>query len=130
MKKLFIAIILISLLNVSCEKFLEEEFLSGENSSTITETQAGMESVVAAAYVSLRAWYGKENGWDLTESGTDIYTRGLDARVAGFSTYGNMVGEEQQRMSAIWYELYVALNTCNLGISAIDKTPYQDETLK
>jgi len=130
MKKIFFAFLLIGILNSSCDNFLEEEFLSGENSSTIVQSEQGIESLISAAYVSLRAWYGKENGWDLTESGTDIYTRGLDNRAYGFCTYSSLVGEEQNRMAAMWYELYSALNTCNLALKYIDETPFASETKK
>lgn len=114
----------------SCEKFLEEEYLSGGSSSTIVSTQENMDLLVNSIYASLRIWYGTENGWDLTESGTDIYTFGLDNRSAGFCTYSGLVGEEQDRMAAMWYELYKALNACNLAISSIDDIDYENETLR
>ena len=126
---IYLFIILLGTL-VTCQKFLEEEFLSGENSRTVFESEEGFESLVSAAYLSLRAWYGKENGWDLTESGTDIYTWGLDNRSKGFCTYSNYVGEEQTRMAAIWYELYAALNTCNLILKYADDVPYEDISLR
>jgi hypothetical protein len=130
MKRYILFILIIVFSSMSCSDFLEENYLSGENSATITESEEGMESLVAAAYIGLRVWYGKENQWDLTEAGTDLYTRGLDNRSAGFCTYSGWVGEEQDRMAAMWYELYKALNTCNLAIREIDNTPYVDKTLK
>ena len=126
---IYLSVILLGTV-ISCQKFLEEEYLSGENSKTVFESEEGFESLVSAAYLSLRAWYGKENGWDLTESGTDIYTWGLDNRSKGFCTYSNFVGEEQTRMAAIWYELYTALNTCNLILKYVDEVPYKDISLR
>ncbi|GLR15470.1 hypothetical protein GCM10007940_00850 [Portibacter lacus] len=111
-----------------CEKFLEENYLSGENSTSAISSEETFESLIAAAYVSLRAYYGKENAWDLTEAGTDLYTWGLDNRSQGFCTYASFTtSEEQERMKAMWREMYKALNTCNLILANIDDVPYSDE---
>lgn len=130
MKKVIILLAIITFTGYSCSDYLDENYLSGENSATITQSEEGMESLVAASYIFLRVWYGKENMWDLTESGTDLYTWGLDNRSAGFCTYAGLVGEEQDRMAAMWYELYKALNTCNLAIRDIDEAPYQNPDLR
>lgn len=113
---------------VSCEDFLTEDYLSGENSASLVSSEETFETLINAAYASLRAWYGKENGWDLTEAGTDLYTYGLDNRSIGFCIYSTFTGaEEQERMGALWRELYKAINTCNLGISEIEGVPYSSE---
>jgi len=130
MKKICIIIAIISLVSYSCQDFLTEEYLSGENSITLTSSEDGMERLVAASYIFLRVWYGKENQWDLTESGTDLYTWGKDNRSAGFCTYTGWVGEEQARMAAMWFELYTALNSCNLGLRDINKLSYEDPDLQ
>jgi len=126
-----IYILLAAIAFTSCEKFLEEEFLSGENSQSIISSEQTFETLVNASYVTLRSFYGKENGWDLTESGTDIYTNGLDNRSLGFCSYTNFTGgEEQDRMAALWRELYKGLNTCNLALRDIDHVPYGSETVR
>ncbi|MDA3893760.1 MAG: RagB/SusD family nutrient uptake outer membrane protein [Salinivirgaceae bacterium] len=130
MKKILFFVIIVTFSSISCTDYLEEDYVSGENSATITKTEMGMEQLVAASYIGLRVWYGKENQWDLTESGTDLYTRGLDNRSGGFCTYSGWVGEEQNRMAAMWYELYAALNTCNLALREIDAAPYEDPALQ
>lgn len=115
----------------SCADYLEEEYLSGENSNSIVSSEETFETLVNAGYVSLRAWYGKENAWDLTEAGTDLYTNGLDNRSIGFCIYSAFTNaEEQERMGATWRELYKALNTVNLAIREIENVPYADENLK
>lgn len=131
-KKYIVPCLLIALMTVfSCDNFLDEEFLSGENSESIVSSEETFETLVNAAYVSLRAWYGKENAWDLTEAGTDLYTYGLDNRSIGFCIYSSFTGaEEQDRMGAVWRELYKALNTCNLAIREIDNVPYADDNLR
>lgn len=124
-------IIMIAFTFTSCEKFLEEEFLSGENSQSIISSEQTFETLVNASYVTLRSFYGKENGWDLTEAGTDIYTNGLDNRSIGFCSYSSFTGgEEQTRMAALWRELYKGLNTCNLALRDIDEVPYSSESLR
>jgi hypothetical protein len=130
MKKYIISLACICIMNTSCKKFLTEDYLSGENSETIVSTEETMESLVVANYAALRIWYGTENGWDFTESGTDNYTRGFDNRSTGFCTYSNFVGEEQNRSIAVWYELYKALNACNLALANIDKIEYRDPNLR
>jgi len=130
MKRYILSFILILGL-FGCEEFLEEEFLSGENSESIVSSEETFESLINAAYVSLRAWYGKENSWDLTEAGTDLYTWGLDNRSQGFCTYATFTtAEEQERMGAMWRELYKALNTCNIILARIDEVPYESTALK
>ncbi|MFK8164058.1 MAG: RagB/SusD family nutrient uptake outer membrane protein [Lewinella sp.] len=125
---LFIAVIF---LFVSCESYLEEDFRSGENSVSILSSQETFETLVNACYVSLRAWYGKENSWDLTEAGTDIYTWGLDNRSKGFTTYETFTtNEEQERVGALWREFYKALNNCNLSLSGIDQVPFDSEVTR
>lgn len=115
----------------SCEDFLQEEFLSGENSESITSSEQTFETLINACYITLRAFYGKENGWDLTEAGTDLYTYGLDNRSQGFTTYQNFTGaEEQERMNALWRELYKGLNTCNLALRDIDEVPFSSEIVR
>ncbi|MFK7983959.1 MAG: RagB/SusD family nutrient uptake outer membrane protein, partial [Saprospiraceae bacterium] len=131
MKKYILTIFLFTLLFSSCENYLEEDFLSGENSQSIVSSEATFETLINSAYVSLRAWYGKENAWDLTEAGTDLYTWGLDNRSQGFCTYATFTtAEEQQRVGAIWRELYKALNTCNIILAEIDNVPYSSPALK
>lgn len=124
--KILSSLVIILLFTSSCKKFLEEENLSGGTPITDAfKTEGGCEGEVAATYVTLRTIYGKENGWDLTESGTDLYTWGSDNRSRGFCTYQTfLAAEEQARVAALWAELYRAINTCNLILEKIDGVPY------
>jgi len=128
MKKISILTIFILLLFQSCEKFLEENPLSIETAESYMTTTAKIDGLVGGAYLGLRVWYGRENGWDYTEAGTDIYGRGYDNRSAGFCTYASALsGEEQARSAAIWFELYTAVNTCNFILAHIDEAPVDDK---
>ena len=125
----FLAFMLLSL--SACKGFLEEEYLSGINSASIDDSPEAFETLTNSAYVTLRAWYGKENVWDLTESGTDLYTYGLDNRSIGFNIYSSFTNaEEQERMGATWRELYRGLNTVNLVLDRIDNVPYEDVSVR
>ena len=92
------------------KNFLEEDFRNGVNSDSITGSEQAFETLINSAYVTLRALYGKENMWDLTEAGTDLYTYGLDNRSIGFCIYSTFTtSEEQDRMGAVWREMYKGL---------------------
>lgn len=128
MKRLIVFFIIFTVLAQSCDEFLTENPLSIESPETFMNTIDGVNSLVGGAYLGLRAWYGRENGYDFTEAGTDIYGRGYDNRSAAFCTYSSALsGEEQERMGAIWYELYVAVNTCNFILSTIDESAVEDQ---
>lgn len=130
-KSIFLTMIVLAIGAMSCEDFLEEDFRSGVNSDSITGSEQTFETLVNSSYVTLRALYGKENIWDLTEAGTDLYTRALDNRSAGFCTYETFTtSEEQERTGAVWREMYKGLNTCNLILANIDEVPYASEDLK
>src|SRR3972149_5170852 len=115
MKTIKFIIPLITLMFISCEKFLEEVDYTNTNSETIFNSEAGFELMMNGAYVTLRALYGKENYWDLTVAGTDIYTFGYDNRSRPFCEYtGWNSGETPVRLTAIWRELYKTLKQFNL----------------
>ncbi len=132
MQRYIIGILIAVLMSMSaCKSFLEEEYLSGINSSSIDDSPEAFETLVNSAYVTLRAWYGKENAWDLTIAGTDLYTYGLDNRSTGFTLYNAFTNaEEQERVGAMWRELYKGLNTTNLILARIDDVPYDDPELR
>jgi hypothetical protein len=61
---------------LSCENVLEEYNPSGLTSETVFTTPEGFETLVSAAYSYQRWWYGKEEGYNIAETGTDIWTSG------------------------------------------------------
>lgn len=128
--KYFLLILSVTFL-ASCKKYLDEVNYSAEDAGSIFQSESGTESAIGACYVTLRMWYGKENSWDLTDVGTDLYTWGQDNRSRGFCTYESFnTSEEQSRVRAVWAELYSGLNTCNLVLKNIDGVDYKDSKLK
>ncbi len=104
----------------SCENVLEEYNPSGLTSETVYTTPEGFETLVNAAYTYQRWWYGKEEGYNIAETGTDIWTSGAGDVYRDLTQYLNLQGSNGA-LTSIWREFYAAINLCNGGISRIDK---------
>lgn len=114
------------LLIMSCKKdFLNEYNPSGLTSENAINTPAGFESMVNAVYAYTRAWYGKEEGYTLTEMGTDLWLPGVDNRRPDLMLYNNLQGSEAGLASTevilerLWQRSYQAVNMCNAGIANV-----------
>lgn len=117
------------LLATSCQDDLLEEYnptgLTSENAYT---TPAGFESLVNAAYSYTRTWYGKEEGYNLTEMGTDLWLPGVDNRRLDLMVYNNLQGSEaglaatEVFVERLWQRSYQAINLINAGIANIGKS--------
>lgn len=103
----------------ACSKKLEEYNPSGLTASTLYTKAAGFESLVNAAYSYTRFWYGKEEGYSLSEMGTDIWTNGTGDVYPQLSTYNNLQGANTTALDLEWNNLYAAINLCNTGITQI-----------
>lgn len=112
--------------SASCSKKLEEYNPSGITSATAYTTAKGFETLVNAAYTYTRFWYGKEEGYQISEMGTDIWTSGTGDVFPALSTYKDLQGN-LAALSLEWTSFYAAVNLCNTGIAAIGKvTDYTD----
>jgi hypothetical protein len=103
----------------SCSKKLEEYNPSGLTASTVFSKAVGFESLVNAAYSYTRYWYGKEEGYSLTEMGTDIWTNGSGDIYPQLTTYNNLQGNNTNALDLEWNNFYAGINLCNTGISSI-----------
>jgi starch-binding outer membrane protein, SusD/RagB family len=117
MKNILI-VLFIFLLVTSCEKTLEEYNPSGTTAEAIYTTPEGFESLVNAAYSFQRWWYGKEEGYNLTEMGTDIWMSAAGDVWPDLTQYVNLQGTNSALRDE-WNALYAAVNLCNAGISRI-----------
>jgi starch-binding outer membrane protein, SusD/RagB family len=108
-----------ALLLGSCKKKLEEYNPSGLTANTVYTKATGFETLVNAAYSYSRFWYGKEEGYSLTEMGTDIWTNGTGDVYPQLSTYNNLQGSNTSALDLLWSNTYAAINLCNQGISSI-----------
>lgn len=109
----------------SCKKKLQEYNPSGLTGETVYTQAAGFETLVNAAYSFTRFWYGKEEGYSISEMGTDIWTNGTGDVYPQLSTYKNLQGSNTSALTLEWNNFYAAINLCNLGIKKIaDVTDY------
>lgn len=114
-----IALLCGSLLFAACNKELQENNPSGLTASTVYTKAAGFETLVNAAYSFNRFWYGKEEGYSVTEMGTDIWTNGTGDVYPQLTTYKNLQGNNTSALDLLWNNTYAAINLCNQGIAAI-----------
>ncbi|GAB3882935.1 RagB/SusD family nutrient uptake outer membrane protein [Spirosoma agri] len=114
-------VLTLSLLTLfSCNDALEEYNPSGLTAETVYTTPEGFETLVNAAYSYQRWWYGKEEGYNIAETGTDIWTSGSGEVFRDLTQYLNLQGSNTA-LTSEWREFYAAINLCNGGISRIDK---------
>jgi hypothetical protein len=103
----------------SCQKKLEEYNPSGLTASTVFTKAVGFETLVNAAYSYNRYWYGKEEAFNMTEMGTDIWTNGSGDVFPQLSTYNNLQGNNTAALDLEWNSFYAAVNLCNTGIAQV-----------
>lgn len=128
MKKIFIyatACCMMAFAATSCDDFLTEENLSNINSDEYFSDATGYESLVTAAYASLRSIWQHEP-W-LFCLGVDTYTRGESELVSG--GYGNRdvmsselneyatLDAENSYVSAFYTNVYYGIQVCNTAIA-------------
>lgn len=125
MKHLKLVIIAFFLLgSIGCSDLLEEENRAGLTADVVYNNPAGFESLVNAAYSYTRAWYGKEEGYNLMEMGSDLWYPGVDNRRLDLMAYNNLEGSEaglaatETFLQRLWQRSYQAINLCNTGINS------------
>jgi hypothetical protein len=102
----------------SCEKQLEEYNPSGLTADAVYSTPAGFESLVTAAYSYSRWWYGKEDGFSMSEMGTDLWLRGAGDVNPDLTDYTTLQSSSRA-VESVWGKLYTAVNVCNAGITRV-----------
>ena len=129
MKKIFLrtatALLLVTAAS-SCKQVLEEYNPSGVTAENVYTTPDGFEKLINAAYSYQRWWYGKEDGYSLSEMGTDLWMSGAGDIYPDLTKYVNLQGTNGAVM-AEWKALYAAVNVCNAGISRIDGAGFEEE---
>jgi len=117
-------------LSISCNK-LEEYNPSGATADVIWSTPEGFVTNVNAAYSEQRAWYGKEDGIFMSESGTDIWFNRDKSTYAGQLTqYAGLTPLQGNPVRATWRDLWKAINICNAGINRINDAGFTNLTEK
>ncbi|MBV4357292.1 RagB/SusD family nutrient uptake outer membrane protein [Pinibacter aurantiacus] len=109
----------------SCKKTLTEYNPGGYTAESVYSTPAGFETLVNAAYEYQRWWYGKEEGYSLSEMGTDIWTSGSGDVYPELNRYNNLQASSGA-VTTEWQQLYAAVNLCNAGINHIADVGYPE----
>ncbi|MGK9125713.1 RagB/SusD family nutrient uptake outer membrane protein [Olivibacter sp. SA151] len=117
-KTVLIAAFLLAAGLTSCKKMLDEENLSGITDETLYTTPKGFETLVNAAYSYQRWWYGKERGYNIGETGTDLWTNGAGDVYPDLTTYQNLQATNGA-LQEVWSNFYKAINVCNAGIARV-----------
>ncbi len=117
MKKLLSLLFTLGLLltGQSCQKVLEEMPISQVGAQYL-DTPAGFEAAARAAYTTLRDFYGREIGMNLTVFGTDTYTMGADGSYKYMNQYLSQFDGRVDILRDLWNNFYIGINTANLVI--------------
>lgn len=110
----------------SCSGFLDENNQSGLTVDPFFTTKVGLESSLNACYSGTRVWFGQENGFALTETGTDLFLRGGDNKANQIADYTIDLNGAQTHLKDYWAALYKALNACNTTISVLPSSVLTD----
>ena len=124
---LFVAAFLITA--SSCNKQLVEYNPSGITAEAVYTTPAGFDALVNAAYGYQRMWYGKEEGYNISEMGTDLWMSAAGDVWPDLSQYVNLQGTNSA-LATEWTALYAGVNLCNAGINRIGDAGYTPEVRK
>ena len=105
----------------SCEDKLIEE----PKSRVVPDffaTRQGFELGLAAAYAGNRRFWGDQDFFLNMVPGTDEFTYGRDLTGAGrdMSIYGSSYSTNDSRVTTIWRQAYIYINTCN---GLVDNAP-------
>jgi starch-binding outer membrane protein, SusD/RagB family len=101
----------------SCGKDVLQEDVVSLIGNEYLNTAKGFNDAVNAAYSTLRAYYGSQQGLTMTEYGTDIYATGADGGYKGFHFYDGQLTPSIDFLANVWNEMYRGINTCNAVIS-------------
>lgn len=131
-KKYFLGILgaaILAISSSSCNKTLEQYNPGGLTAEAVYATPEGFETLVNAAYSYERWWYGKEEGYCLSEMGTDLWASGQAAPDPGLTDYLHLEGSDSY-VDGLWQHLYAAVNVCNYGLQHIDAAGLEKDTKK
>lgn len=112
---IYIAVLVSCFTVCSCNKKLEEYNPSGLTANTVYTKAVGFETLVNAAYTYNRSWYGKEEGYQVSEMGTDIWTSGTGDVYTQLTQYNNLQADAAPLLW-LWNNMYAGVNLCNTGL--------------
>jgi hypothetical protein len=111
----------------ACENELDEYNPSGITAEGVYTSPEGFESLVNAAYSYSRWWYGKEEGYNLSEMGTDLWIQGVDGGSNVALLHYENLQSNQASVEGLWARLYEAINLCNAGLEFVGESGLSPE---
>lgn len=133
MKKIYqylFTILLILIMTVSCENYLEEERYTDVGYDYL-KTKIGMESAVNGVYYTMRWHCNMENYFVLTEMGGDLAWDGNDgANKPAFNQYGTALNSANGIVSQFWSACYNGINRANTAIMFMPDVADMSDDLK
>ena len=106
------------LLLASCEDFLKEENRTSLTADPFFTTQSGYESLINSCYTPLRLWYGREDAYGMTETGTDLFTKAAGNTNTTLNDYDPIAfNGTNTPLTNHWKYLYRGINSCNAAIN-------------
>ncbi|MEQ9440873.1 MAG: RagB/SusD family nutrient uptake outer membrane protein [Cyclobacteriaceae bacterium] len=127
-----LSLIGILLIHFSCEDALVEDPVSLATADGYYTTASGIEDALKATYTPLRSFYGRQEGFFLTVTGTDIFTNGFGgiANAPDINNYSpNLLGTNGM-ITTIWDQFYVGINQANTVVDRAPEVEDMDETEK
>ncbi|MGA9650539.1 RagB/SusD family nutrient uptake outer membrane protein [Pedobacter sp.] len=121
---------LLLMVAASCKKQLEEYNPSGKTAEAVYTTPAGFDALVSAAYGYQRMWYGKEEGYNMSEMGTDIWMSGAGDISPDLSQYLPSLQSNNGLLNIEWTALYAGVNLCNAGINRVGNSGMSPALMK
>ncbi len=113
----------------SCE--LDEYNPSGVTADAVWSTPQGFQTLVNAAYINQRTFYGKEDGIIMGEAGTDIWFRASKSdSYRQLFKYLDFTPDNNSSTKNYWRDLWPGVNMCNAGIERIDDAGFTSEKVK
>ena len=107
----------------SCQDILEENPVGLATAESYYSTPKGIEDGLKATYTPLRRFYGREEAFFLTVTGTDMWTDGFGG-VTNHPNYNsytpNFLGNDGY-VKIIWDNFYVGINQANAVIERAPK---------
>lgn len=114
---------------VACD--LDEYNPSGVTPESIWSNPQGFQTLVNAAYINQRTFYGKEDGVLMGEAGTDIWFR--DSKSNSYRQlfrYTDFTPDNASSTKNYWRDLWPGINYCNSGIDRINNAGFTNEKVK
>ena len=117
-KIIILTSLLVTMTFYSCDEFLKEENRQSLTSDPFFSSDVGYESLINACYTPLRLWYGREDAYGITETGTDLFTKGSGHTNTTLNDYDNTTFNGTNGvLTNYWKYLYRAINSCNAAIN-------------